>query len=102
MTAAPPHRAPGERALAAAALGGILVNAAVLLAAPVVRPDVDLLRDGLSHYAVGPGAALQEAGFLALGVTCAALGVALWRRAPATRLAGALLGLASAGFAGLA
>lgn len=59
------------------ALAGIGVNLLVLVAAPMLRPDLNLLEKSLSYYAVGPWGALQMSAFVALGVASAALGVAL-------------------------
>jgi hypothetical protein len=88
--------------LATLGLIGIAANGLILLLAPVLRPDVDLLRDGLSHYAVGPWGGLQEAGFVALGIGSAAIGLALIVRSPPTRPGGILLLIAAMGFLGLA
>lgn len=90
------------RTLGAVGLLGLAAQTAVLVIAPCVRPDVDLMRDGLSHYAIGPGSGLQEAGFVMLGIACAAIGIGLSTLSPSTRLAGLLLALASFGFVGLA
>ena len=59
------------------ALAGIAVNLLVLVAAPVLRPDLNLLEKSLSYYAVGPWGALQMTAFVAIGVASAALGVTL-------------------------
>jgi hypothetical protein len=88
--------------LATLGLIGIAANGLILLLAPVLRPDVDLLRDGLSHYAVGPWGGLQEAGFVAFGIGSAAIGLALIVRSPSTRPGGILLLIAAMGFLGLA
>ena len=79
MDAAPPgtrsrHAVAG---LATFGLAGVLVNAAVLLAAPLLRPEVGLVEGGLSEYAIGPWAWLQNVGFFALGVGSFAIAVAL-------------------------
>ncbi|MBA3415791.1 MAG: DUF998 domain-containing protein [Chloroflexia bacterium] len=63
--------------LATVGLVGVLVNAAVLLAAPLLRPEIGLLDGALSQYAVGPWAALQNVGFVALGVSSLAIAAAL-------------------------
>lgn len=96
-----------ERAATLATVGlvGIGLNAAALLLAPLLRPDVNLLRDGLSHYAVGPWGGVQSAAFIALGIGSLALACALWRVAGSnhwTRIAALMLGLASFNFVGLA
>ncbi|MGI9254025.1 MAG: DUF998 domain-containing protein, partial [Thermomicrobiales bacterium] len=90
------------RVLAAIGLAGLGFNFAVLLLAPLIRPDVDLLRDGLSHYAIGPWGGMQEAAFVALGFATAAIGLALILTGAPTRRSGWLLSLSSAGFLGLA
>jgi len=62
---------------AAVALVGVVVNLVVLIAAPVLRPDLNLLEKSLSYYAVGPWGALQVVGFGTLGISSMALGAAL-------------------------
>jgi hypothetical protein len=62
---------------AAVALVGVVVNLVLLVAAPVLRPDLNLLEKSLSYYAVGPWGVVQAVGFGALGVSSIALGVAL-------------------------
>ena len=92
-------------ALATAGLLGIGVNAAALVLAPILRPDVDLLRSGLSHYAVGPWSGVQSAAFIALGIGALAIARALWLVAHgdlATRVAAVMLGLAAINVVGLA
>ena len=102
------HAAPSAacsqfvRIAGAIGLAGIVVQVFALLATPLIRPDVSLLRDGLSHYAIGPGAGLQETGFVALAVACAAIGMGLLAIGAESRAAGLLLLLAAIGFAGLA
>lgn len=96
-----------ERAAALATLGlvGICLNAAALILAPILRPDVNPLRDGLSHYAVGPWGGVQSAAFVALGIGSLAIAGALWLVSggnPWARIAAAMLGLASFNFVGLA
>lgn len=95
-----------ERAsvLATVGLVGIGANAAALVVAPMLRPDVNPLRSGLSHYAVGPWSGVQSAAFIALGIGSLALAGALWLIASGdlwTRLAAVMLGLASFSVAGL-
>lgn len=65
------------RVWADVALIGVVVNLVVLVAAPVLRPDLNLLEKSLSYYAVGPWGALQAIAFVALGIASAALGIAL-------------------------
>ena len=62
---------------AVVALFGIVVNLVVLVAAPVLRPDLDLLEKSLSYYAVGPWGVIQAVAFVALGIASASLGIAL-------------------------
>jgi hypothetical protein len=82
---------PGNRlarSWAIVALVGGLINVVVLVAAPVLRPDLDLFQKSLSYYAIGPWGALQAIAFAALGISSVALGIALlctgpgswWRR----------------------
>jgi len=61
------------------ALIGIVINLVVLVATPVLRPDLDLLQKSLSYYAVGPWGVLQAIAFGALGISSVALGLALHR-----------------------
>jgi len=71
---------PGNRLAcgwAVVALIGIFINLVVLVAAPVLRPDLNLLQKSLSYYAVGPWGVLQAVSFAALGISSIALGVAL-------------------------
>jgi hypothetical protein len=58
-------------------LVGVVVNLVVLVATPVLRPDLNLLEKSLSYYAVGPWGAIQAVAFVALGIASAALGMAL-------------------------
>lgn len=96
-----------ERAevLASISLLGIGLNAAALILAPILRPDVNPLRDGLSHYAVGPWGGVQSAAFIALGIGSISIAMALWLVSDSnlwTRIAAVMLGLASFNFVGLA
>ena len=96
-----------ERAAVLATVGllGIGVNAAALILAPVLRPDVNPLRSGLSHYAVGPWSGLQSAAFIALGIGSLTIAGALWLVSSGnlwTRTAAVTLGLASFSLVGLA
>src|SRR5215210_4421225 len=61
------------------ALIGVVINLVVLVATPVLRPDLDLLQKSLSYYAVGPWGVLQAIAFGALGISSVALGLALRR-----------------------
>ena len=65
--------------LADITLIGVVVNLIVLVAAPILRPDLDLLEKSLSYYAVGPWGAIQAIAFVAMGIASAALGFALLR-----------------------
>jgi hypothetical protein len=59
------------------ALIGVVVNIVVLVAEPILRPELNLLQKSLSYYAVGPWGALQAVAFGTLGVSSVALGIAL-------------------------
>ena len=61
------------------ALIGIAFNLVILVAAPLLRPDLDLLQKSLSYYAIGPWGVLQAVAFGALGISSIALGLALRR-----------------------
>jgi hypothetical protein len=61
------------------ALVGIVINLAVIVATPILRPDLNLLEKSLSYYAVGPWGALQSIAFGALGIASISLGLALLR-----------------------
>lgn len=83
----------------------LFLNLVALVVAPILRPDVSLLRASLSHYAVGPHAWLQTAAFVAFGIGCLALGIAVPRALTGSRAAlaaGVLLALAGLGAFGLA
>lgn len=91
--------------LAAVGLAGVLVNAAVLLAAPFLRPEIGLLDGALSQYAVGPRAVLQNVAFVALGTGSLAIAIALsltTNASPWLPVGTALLALAAAACGGLA
>ncbi len=74
------------RALADVVLLGVIVNLVALIAAPVLRPDLNLLEKSLSYYTVGPWGAVQTIAFAALGIASAALGIALWHVRMSSRL----------------
>jgi Protein of unknown function (DUF998) len=79
---------PGNRLAcgwAVVALIGVVVNLVVLAAAPILRPDLNLLQKSLSYYAVGPWGVLQAVAFGALGISSIALGVALCHAGLASR-----------------
>jgi hypothetical protein len=65
------------RAWALVVLAGVAVNLVVLIATPVLRPDLNLLEKSLSYYAVGPWGVLQAVAFATLGISSMALGAAL-------------------------
>jgi hypothetical protein len=67
------------------ALAGIILNLAVLVATPLLRPDLNLFRQSLSYYALGPWGVLQAAAFVALAVASLALAIVLWRSGIASR-----------------
>ena len=104
----PPVPAPTDpvvRVLSAVATLGVLANVAALVAMPLLRPDVNLLRASLSAYAVGPFGYVQSLAFVALGAACLALSVAVPRavsRRPATWVASLLLVVAGVGMVALA
>ena len=58
-------------------LAGVAVNLVVLIATPVLRPDLNLLEKSLSYYAVGPWGVLQAVAFATLGISSIALGAAI-------------------------
>jgi hypothetical protein len=84
-------------------LAGVSINLVVLISAPILRPDLDLLDKSLSYYAIGPWGTLQLAGFVALGIASITLALALlglrlsafWLRASAVLLV--ISGFASLG-----
>jgi hypothetical protein len=65
------------RGWALVVLAGVAFNLVVLIAAPVLRPDLNLLEKSLSYYAVGPWGVLQAVAFATLGISSMALGAAL-------------------------
>jgi hypothetical protein len=67
------------------ALIGVVINLVVLIAAPVLRPDLDLFQKSLSYYAVGPWGIVQAIAFGALCISSVALGPALLRSGLASR-----------------
>lgn len=70
---------PLTRILAGIALAGVAVSAVVQMLAPILRPDIDLVRGEVSRYAVGPWGWLNYLGLVALGVGTAAAALALLR-----------------------
>jgi hypothetical protein len=62
--------------LAVFALAGVLVFAAVCLAAQFGRSDLDWVQAPLSFYLLGDGGAFVKAAYVALGASLVALGVA--------------------------
>jgi hypothetical protein len=67
------------------ALIGVVINLVVLIAAPVLRPDLDLFQKSLSYYAVGPWGIVQAIAFGALGISSIALAAALHHSSLASR-----------------
>jgi hypothetical protein len=59
------------------ALAGSTIAAIALVTVSLLRPDLNVLRNSLSYYAIGPWGAVQTLAFLALGVTSVALAIAL-------------------------
>ena len=66
-------------------LVGVVVNLVVLVAAPVLRPDLNLLEKSLSYYAVGQWGVVQAVAFVALGISSMALALALRPAGPTSR-----------------
>jgi hypothetical protein len=62
---------------AGVAVAGALLAACALVAVSLLRPDLNVLRNSLSYYAIGPWGGLQTLAFVALGITSIALAVAL-------------------------
>lgn len=58
-------------------LVGVVINLAVLVVTPLLRPDLNLLEKSLSYYALGPWGVVQAVAFVALGIASVALGLAL-------------------------
>jgi hypothetical protein len=56
---------------------GVVINLVVLVAAPVLRPDLNLLEKSLSYYAVGRWGVVQAVAFVALGISSVALALAI-------------------------
>jgi hypothetical protein len=79
MTAAPRSTRTALCRWCDVALFGIVVNLAVLIATPFLRPDLNLFRQSLSYYAIGPWGMVQASAFVALAVSSFALAFALWR-----------------------
>ena len=71
-------RVPFACGWAGVALTGVVINLLLLVATPVLRPDLNVLEKSLSYYAVGPWGMLQTIAFAALGIASASLGVALF------------------------
>ncbi|HEU5432709.1 MAG TPA: DUF998 domain-containing protein [Thermomicrobiales bacterium] len=93
------------RPLAAIGLLGIALNFVALVAAPMLRPDVDPVATSLSHYAVGPWGGVETGAFVALGVASVAIALALATAIPDSRpiaLGAWLLGVSGVGCVGLA
>ncbi len=91
-------RACTARPWAEIALTGTAINLAVLLVAPISRPDLDVLQQPMSYYADGPWWLLQTAAFGAMGMASLAMAVALWRIRPGSVWAAVYIaGLAIAG-----
>jgi hypothetical protein len=61
------------------ALTGIVLNLISLVVTPLIRPDLDLLADSFSYYAIGPWAIVQTLAFAAMGIASLALAIALSR-----------------------
>ena len=84
------------------ALVGIVFNLVVLVAAPLARPDLNLLEKALSYYAIGPWGVIQAAAFTAMGIASVALGIAiLWAGSPSMWMRAAVPMLIIGGLGGL-
>lgn len=86
-------------------LVGVLVNLAALLVTPLLRADRNPIDHGLSEYAIGPWAEIQNVGFVALGIGSLAVALALPAAGIASRwlpVGAVLLGLAGVANVGLA
>lgn len=86
------------------ALVGVVFTLIVFIAAPLARPDLDLLQKALSYYAIGPWGALQAAAFVAMGLASIALGSAFfWSGASSVwlRVAASMLIVGGLGSLGL-
>jgi hypothetical protein len=97
---------PGSRLpclFANVTLLGVALNLLVLIATPLLRPDLNLLDKALSYYALGSWGAVQASAFVAMGIASFALGATFLRAEVASRwlrLAGVMLqisGVASLG-----
>ena len=79
------RQAPQGRGWATVALLGVISSLALLAATLLARPDLSLVRNSMSYYAIGPWGILQSAGFVAMGLTSLALALALLRSGIASR-----------------
>jgi hypothetical protein len=98
------RRDPTACIAATVTIAGIAVNLAVLLITPLVRPDIDILADSLSFYAVGPWALVQTGAFAAMAIASLSLAFSVSREAtPAVwrTLCAALLAIAGISTFGL-
>ena len=78
MTIAASPAAPTER-LAAMALGGVAIFAAVVVTMHLLEPDFDPKVRYVSEYVLGDWGLLMNAGFFALGIGTISLGLAIGR-----------------------
>lgn len=80
-TSRPPEPGPRtprwQHTLALFGLAGVVLNVALLVAGPFLRPDISILHGALSQYALGPWAWTQTVGFVLLGLGSLAIAVAL-------------------------
>jgi uncharacterized protein DUF998 len=79
VTAAPSWRRVAVCRSCEIALLGIVANLVVLISTPFLRPDLNLFRQSLSYYAIGPWGTIQAAAFVALSISSLALAFALWQ-----------------------
>lgn len=70
---------------ASLALAGAWIAALALIAVSLLRPDLNVLRNSLSYYAIGPWGTLQSLAFVAIGLTSLGLAIALPSGFPPSR-----------------
>lgn len=96
---------PGQRALAAAALAGMLAFLLAAAALQFVRTDLDWVSAQMSFYLLGPGGRWLQAAYCMMGLAIVLLALGLYRAMPAPARSAApvlLFVLAGAGLAATA
>ena len=68
------------------AFAAIVLSVIALVVASLTRPDLNILQNSLSYYAIGPWGVLQSTAFFALGVASIALAIALRPSIPSPQL----------------